>query len=218
MVTKTDRFVVSYSGGKDAILALHRAVEFGMRPVGAMTMFDRENECSWFHRLPKALLKKVEDSLEIPFEIIETGGDSYAADFEKALNNFKKRGADSVVFGDIDIQEHRDWCDERCRNTGLKSFFPLWRENRKKIVEELIDTGFRALITTIDTTKMHEKFLGETLTKPIAAQIIETDVDVCGENGEYHTFVYDGPLFHKKIEFEKGSPITSNGKTYIPLR
>lgn len=214
---KNDRFVVSYSGGKDAVLALYRAVKSGMTPAGALTTFDRENECSWFHRIPEPLLKRVEQSLEIPFEIIDTQSDRYAEDFEKALSVFKKQGVGSVVFGDIDIGEHYEWCDNRCKSAGLASVFPLWKEDRQRLVEELIDAGFRALITIVDGSRMNEEFIGKTLTKEIVSQIAAGGVDPCGENGEYHTFVYDGPLFRQKIEFKTETPFKSENRIYLPL-
>ena len=216
--TEPGKFVLSYSGGKDGVLACHRAVNAGGKAVGALTTFDRENECSWFHRLPENVLKQVEHSLGIPLTIVDTQGNRYAADFESALKTLQSEGVDSVVFGDIDIRDHFDWCDERCRNVGLKSVFPLWSEDRKEIVHEMIEAGFLALITIVDTSRMNAKFLGKTLTKEIVAQIETDGVDPCGENGEYHTFVYDGPLFRRRIEITTGNSVQSEKHVYLPLR
>ncbi len=211
------KFILSYSGGKDCILACYRAVQNGWNPVGAITMFDRKNECSWFHHLPETILKRVERSLEFPIRIVDTTGDRYADDCETALKTFESHGAQSVVFGDIDIQEHYDWCDARCRNVGMQGVFPLWKTDRREIVGTLIDDGFHALITTLDTAKMGENFLGKTLTHGIVSQIADEGVDPCGENGEYHTFVYNGPLFRNRIEFRFGDAIKSEKQVRLPL-
>lgn len=215
--SKKNKFVISYSGGKDGVLAMYRAMKSGMTPVGALTTFDRKNACSRFHRLPENVLKKAEESLEIPVQIVDTHGDRYAGDFEDALITYKMLGVETVVFGDIDIREHYAWCDDRCKNVGLESLFPLWGEERRKIVEELIGLDFRALITIVDTSRMSERFLGKTLTGELIEQISEEGTDACGENGEYHTFVYDGPLFRRKIEFETGKPVREGKYVYLPL-
>ena len=212
-----ENFILSYSGGKDCLLAYYRAVKSGGNPLGAITTFDRENECSWYHHLPESILKRAEQSLGFPIRIVDTKGDRYADDFEAALKNFESQGVKSVVFGDIDIQEHYDWCDARCRNVGMQSVFPLWKGNRRKIVEELIDAGFRALITTLDATRMDEKFLEKILTREIISQMAAAGVDPCGENGEYHTFVYDGPLFRNEIELKFGHPIRSGNHICLPI-
>lgn len=215
---REDRFILSYSGGKDAALACDRAIRTGAKPVGAVTTFDRKNDCSWFHRLPETILRKAEQSLGIPLKIIDTEAERYAEDFETALYDYKNKGAAAAVFGDIDIREHFDWCDRRCRNVGLKSRFPLWNEDRKKILEELIDRGFKAVITTVDTSRMDAKFLGETLTKELLVGIAAEGVDPCGENGEYHTFVYEGPIFRHKIEFNTENPSRTGKYVYLPLK
>ncbi len=213
----TKNFILSYSGGKDCLLACYRAIESGLNPLGAVTTFDRENACSWFHHLPETVLKRAEQSFGFPIRIVDTKGDCYADDFENALKTFESQGAESVVFGDIDVQEHYDWCDARCRNIGMQSVFPLWKKDRRKVVEELIDAGFHALITTVDSARMDEKFLGKTLTHEIVSQIVAEGVDPCGENGEYHTFVYNGPLFRSRIELMFGDPVKSGKYVRLPI-
>lgn len=214
---QNEKFVLSYSGGKDSLLACYRAVQDGGQAIGATTTFDRENACSWFHRLPETLLERVAQSLGFPIRIVDTTAERYAADFENALAAFKLQGAGSVVFGDIDIQEHYDWCDARCRNVGMRSVFPLWKNERRSVVDEMIAVGFQAVITTIDATRMRERFLGKTLTHEIVEQMTGENVDPCGENGEYHTFVYDGPLFRKRIEWAPGAPVKSDNRICLPL-
>lgn len=217
IMSQKEKFVLSYSGGKDAILACYRAVQSGGRPMGAVTMFDRENACSWFHRLPETLLKQAAQSLGFPIRMIDTTSEHYTAGFENALKSFVSQGAESVVFGDVDIQEHYDWCAARCRNVGIQSVFPLWNNDRRNVVREMIDAGFQAMITTIDATKISERFLGKTLTHEIITQIADEGIDPCGENGEYHTFVYNGPLFRNKIDWTSGSPVQSGNRIHLPL-
>ena len=198
---KGKKFVASYSGGKDSVLAIHRAVHAGLVPLELITTYNTDMNRSWFHGITENIIKKVSDSLAIPIRLIRTSGEQYEENFEKALADAKNRGAEVCVFGDIDIEGHLEWCSSRCEKVGLIPYFPLWQESRKKLVCEFIDSGFLAIITIIDTSRMPTNFLGEILTRKVADLIEESGADICGENGEYHTFVFDGPIFNNKIDF-----------------
>ena len=198
---KGKKFVASYSGGKDSVLAIHRAVHAGLVPLELITTYNTDMNRSWFHGITENIIKKVSDSLAIPIRLIRTSGDQYEENFEKALADAKNRGTEVCVFGDIDIEGHLEWCSSRCEKVGLIPYFPLWQESRKKLVCEFIDSGFLAIITIVDTSRMPKNFLGEILSRKVADLIEESGADICGENGEYHTFVFDGPIFNNKIDF-----------------
>ena len=195
------KFIASYSGGKDSVLAINRAVNAGMLPIGLITANNINSKRTWFHGADQDLLEAASDSLAMPLTYISTPGDAYADNFEKALLAAKDMGAQVCVFGDIDIRGHLDWCAERCENTGLMPCFPLRDESRKKVVYEFIDAGFRAVIKIVDTARLPEVFLGQTLSRNIVDEIERIGADICGENGEYHTFVYGGPLFSHDIGY-----------------
>jgi len=146
-------------------------------------------------------MQQASDSLKIPLTIIKTPGNQYEENFESVLTEMKNRGAEVCVFGDIDIKGHFEWYSERCKKAGLIPFFPLWKEEREKVVYEFIDAGFFAIITAVDTNLMSKEFLGQLLTREVADSIDRSGADICGENGEYHTFVFDGPIFSKKVDF-----------------
>ena len=201
------KFIASYSGGKDSILALYRAINAGLSPLGLITTYNTDANRSWFHGLSKDLIRKVSASLFIPITLVKTSGEQYEENFEKALTDAKNAGAEVCVFGDIDIAGHLEWGTLRCENTGLIPFFPLWKEERKKLVYEFVDSGFSAIITVVDTSRMPKKFLGQVLSRELADAIEKSGADICGENGEYHTFAYDGPLFSKKVDFFAGDTI-----------
>ena len=126
----------------------------------------------------------------------------YEDRFEEKLRVAKEMGAESVVYGDIDIELHRQWGVDRAKNSGLKYEFPLWQEDREKLVYENIESGFKAIIKKVNLDYISSDFLGKTLTKDLVKKIKETGADVCGENGEYHTFVVDGPIFNNKINIK----------------
>ena len=205
------KFAISYSGGKESALSLYKAIHLGYTPVLLITTFSTDKGYSYSHGISEAMMNQISDSLDIPSLQVKTTDEAYAQDFEKALMHAKELGAEACVFGDIDIEEHRAWCSERCKNVGLDSLFPLWGEDRKSVVHELIDSGFLANITVVNTKYLSDAFLGQQLTKEVAESIAAEGADICGENGEYHTFVSDGPLFKWPIAFSFGEKVEKNG-------
>ncbi|WP_434798465.1 diphthine--ammonia ligase [Terrisporobacter vanillatitrophus] len=198
-----NKFVLSYSGGKDCILALYRKIQEGCIPVALLTTVKKSACETWTHGLSYNLLEQVSKSLEIPVIYAECDASEYEIKFEEKLKVAKEMGATSVVYGDIDIELHKQWGIDRATNTGLNYEFPLWQENREKLVNEVIDNGFKAIIKKVNLDCMSKDFLGKTLTKELVEKIKATGSDPCGENGEYHTFVVDGPIFNHRIEIKQ---------------
>lgn len=197
------KFALSFSGGKDCTLALYRMLKAGHVPVCLMTTFNLNKDRSWFHSIPKKLLSDISDSLQIPLKlIICREGDDYTKAYDQALIACKNEGADTCVFGDIDLQAHRDWCEERCNNAGLQAVLPLWREDREILVREFIAAGFTAVIKTVRRKELNEQMLGKILTYELVDEIKKLGADPCGENGEYHTVVTAGPIFSYPVNYK----------------
>ena len=201
------KFVISFSGGKDSMLALHRMIKNGYTPVALLTTVKKNEGESWTHGINLDFLNRVSKSLGIDLITVECGVSEYESEFERKLLEAKEKGATICVYGDIDIEHHRQWGVDRCNAVNMNAEFPLWQENREELVYEFIDNGYKAIIKTINLNNLGEEFLGEILTKDLIQKIKETGSDACGENGEYHTFVSDGPLFKIPINFEIESKI-----------
>ncbi|QJA08908.1 diphthine--ammonia ligase [Romboutsia sp. CE17] len=201
------KFVISFSGGKDSMLALHRMIKNGYTPVALLTTVKKNEGESWTHGINLDFLNRVSKSLGIDLITVECGVSEYESEFERKLLEAKEKGATICVYGDIDIEHHRQWGVDRCNSVNMNAEFPLWQENREDLVYEFIDNGYKAIIKTINLNNLGEEFLGEILTKDLIQKIKETGSDACGENGEYHTFVSDGPLFKIPINFEIESKI-----------
>ncbi len=215
---KGKKFIASFSSGKDSTLAIYRAILQGMVPMELITTYNIDKGRTWFHGIPKPILDNISREINIPISFIETSGEMYTENFEAKLKNAKEKGAQVCVFGDIDIEGHLEWCTDRCKAVGIEAYFPLWQENRKKLVYEFIDLGFKTMITVVDTSRMSERFVGKILTRQVADEIAASGADICGENGEYHTFVFDGPLFKSPIKFEIGDKINIDNFTIISLK
>ena len=131
----------------------------------------------------------------------ETSGENYHLEMEKALAQAKAMGAEAACFGDIDIEGNRAWSEERCKNTGLIPFFPLWHAGRAENVTELINLGYRCLIKSINNTLLPKELLGKIIDEEVVSTMKNCGIDVCGENGEYHTLAVDGPIFRRPLRF-----------------
>ena len=197
------KFVMSFSGGKDSMLALHRMIKSGNTPIALLTTVKKNKDESWTHGINSHFLSKVSESLGIELIKVECEANEYEKEFEKKLLEAKKNGASICVYGDIDIEHHKQWGIDRCNAVSMEARFPLWQENREDLVHEFIDNGYKATIKKVNLNNLGEKFLGQVLTKDLIQEIKSTGSDACGENGEYHTFVTDGPLFRQPIDFIK---------------
>ena len=186
---------VSWSGGKDSCLALFRAMSQGYKPKMLFTMFSIENDVSSAHRLNEDIIKAQVNALDLESTIGRAKFEDYEAVFVRNLESFKSQDIQYGIFGDIDLDEHRKWEEKVCEKAQMTAVLPLWQEDRKKLVKEFIDLGFKAKIVVVNKTMMSPEFLGRDLSHELLEEIEKTGADVCGENGEYHTVVYDGPLF-----------------------
>lgn len=186
---------VSWSGGKDSCLALFRAMSQGYKPKMLFTMFSIENDVSSAHRLNEDIIKAQVNALYLESTIGRAKFEDYEAVFVRNLEAFKSQDIKYGIFGDIDLDEHRKWEETVCEKAQMTAVLPLWQEDREKLVKEFIDLGFKARIVVVNKTMMSPEFLGRDLSHELLEEIEKTGADVCGENGEYHTVVYDGPLF-----------------------
>ena len=212
------KFVASYSGGKDSVLAIHRALQMGHTPAVLLITYNTDKNRSWFHGIPEPVLHSVAESIGVPIWIIKTPGDLYTQNFEETLTRAKAElGVEMCVFGDIDIPGHREWGTERCQAAGIEPCFPLWGESRSDLVYEFIDNGFTANITVVDTRRMRVDFLGQQLTRETVDRIAAEGADICGENGEYHTFVSAGPIFNQPVRFAFGDKLMENEYAIQPI-
>ena len=201
------KFAISYSGGKDCALATYRMIAAGHTPVALITTLSAGQDRSWFHGIPKDLLEAVSDSMEIPLIACACDPEQYTQAYEQGLAKVREMGVRACVFGDIDIDDHKRWNEARCEAAGLDCILPLWGQNREALVRETIEAGFRAMIKIVQSDQLDESFLGKDLTGELVEKIQAAGCDVCGENGEYHTFVHGGPIFKRPIPLKIGEVV-----------
>lgn len=201
------KFVMLYSCGKDSTLALHHMIKQGNEPAALIVMVNKSVDRSYFHGADYRMLQSYSEALQIPLLITPANGENYHLEMEKSLCKAVEAGAEAACFGDIDIEDNRAWSEERCRNTGIRALFPLWQKEREENVYELINLGYKCLIKSINNTLLPRSFLGKILDRQIINEMKKYGIDICGENGEYHTLVVDGPIFKKAVSCKTGDVI-----------
>ena len=209
------RFLTSWSGGKDSCYAMMLAVKQGFVPQVLLNMMNENGKISRSHGLPLSILKQQAQKMQLPLEGVPATWCDYEAKFIAVLKMLKaKYTLDAAVFGDIDLQAHKDWEDKVCEAASLQAILPLWQQDRITLVNEMIDNGIETMIVSCNTA-MGEGYLGRILSKELAIELQEKGIDPCGENGEFHTLVLNCPLFSERISLPDYSTKMHNDYCFI---
>lgn len=191
--------VVSWSGGKDSLFATMKAIEAGYEPAVLLNMLNEHGDFSRSHRIPKSILETQARLFQKPIHLIPASWQEYEKAFTAALKRLKEQyNVHYAVFGDIDLQAHRDWEEKVCAAAGLVAVLPLWRQDRKQLVLQMLQSGIDTMIVSCNET-MGERFLGKQLTLDVIAELERLNIDPCGEAGEFHTLVTNCNLFQKPM-------------------
>jgi len=190
----------SWSGGKDSCYALMQAAAQGHIPSLLINMMNENGKISRSHGLPPTILQQQAAAMGLPLIATPTTWNDYEKNFVAVLGQARSRYAvTAMVFGDIDLQAHRDWEEMVCAKAGVEALLPLWQQDRRVLVHTMLDAGIQAMIVSCNTL-MGESFLGKYLSPELVNRLEETGVDVCGENGEFHTVVVNCPLFKQAVD------------------
>lgn len=196
----TKNSLCSWSGGKDSCFALMQAIQAGYIPKVLLNVLNEEGKISRSHGIPSAILQKQAAAANLPIHLISSSWQEYEKHFTAALKELKEKyQLTHAVFGDIDLQPHRDWEEKVCGNASLGAVLPLWKQDRRALVNQMLESGIETMIVSCNES-MGERFIGKTITSSLADELESMGIDACGENGEFHTLVLDCPLFHHRID------------------
>lgn len=192
---------ISWSGGKDSCLAYYKASSKGIKARYLLNMATEDGDKSRTHGISTEWLRMQSQAIGIPLLQRQTTWADYETEFKKALIALKDEGIVTGVFGDIDLDEHRQWVERVCSECGITARLPLWGESQERVVREFIQGGFEAVVVATKADLLGKEWLGRKIDLEFLADLVEQKKDVtpCGEAGEYHTFVIDGPLFGRRI-------------------
>lgn len=205
MIVQTPKKAVfNWSGGKDSALALYTVLQQKQFEVVALlTTVNEETELSSMHAIPFSLLMKQAESIGIPLYpvFLPKNLPVYEQRMLDAAQHFKAQGVEHFIFGDIYLSGVRKYREDRLHPLGIEVVEPIWNLDSTEVMQNFLDSGIRTKIIVTDASKLDRSFIGQDIDAALIERMPE-DVDICGENGEYHTFAYAGALFKQTVEFE----------------
>ena len=207
----------SWSGGKDSCFAFHRSVLAGHKPSTLLTMLTERGERARSHGLSIEVLEDQASALGTRLVTKGTSWDDYEANFIDTIRGLRAEGFSAGVFGDIDLEGHREWVTRVCSAVEIEPILPLWQNERRELLREFISSGFRAIIVSVKDAALDRSFLGRVLDDETVEDLEKVDVDICGEEGEYHTFVIDGPAFTRPVRFDAKGTNSHDGYSFLEL-
>lgn len=194
---------VSWSGGKESCLALYKALKEGLK-VSHLLTFTSKNGRGMSHGLHFATILAQSKALGIPLIQRKVTWETYGRGFKKALDKLKKMGVEKLIVGDIfEIPAHEGWVDNICKELNMELIKPLWHRDSLEILKEFVNEGFEAIVIKAKADLLDENWIGRKIDKAFIEDISQlTNVNPCGELGEYHTFVFNGPLFKRSVTID----------------
>lgn len=200
-----------WSGGKDSALALMRARARGLAVTRLLNFFDPATDRVRFHATRRELIQAQADAIGVDLVQIGVPWDQYEGAFREMLGDLRDEGFRGIAFGDIHLADVRAWFEERVRAAGLEHVEPIWGEAPASLLDEFIASGSRAVITCVETPKLDASWLGRVIDETFARDIARLPIDPAGENGEYHSFTFAGPIFREPLRYRAGAR-RSDGK------
>ncbi|BEV04765.1 diphthine--ammonia ligase [Chryseobacterium gambrini] len=207
--------IFNWSSGKDSALALYKILkEEKFEVTSLLTSINKEFQRISMHGVQVSLLEKQAESLGFPLIKMELPKEptmeEYLELMSKTMNDLKSRGITHSIFGDIFLEDLKKYREDQLRSIGMEGVFPLWKINTTDLIREFLDLGFKTIVTCVNETYLDKSFAGRIIDEDFIKDLPE-NVDVCGENGEFHTFTFNGPFFKNPVEFEIGEIVK---KTY----
>jgi uncharacterized protein (TIGR00290 family) len=221
-----EKVLLGWSGGKDSAMALYELQMTHNYKISALlTTITEDYDRISMHGVRQILLEQQANSLGFPLEKVfiskNASNEEYESKMREVLAKYLEAGISSVVFGDIFLEDVREYREHNLAKIGMKGIFPIWGRDTTELAHTFIDLGFKAVITCVDSNILDKRFVGKIYNKQFLREL-PSNVDPCGENGEFHSFVYDGPIFREKILFSIRDIVLRDNRFYfcdlIPLQ
>ena len=216
-----ERIALSWSGGKDSCMTLHELKQSDRYEVALLlTTVTRDHERVSMHGVRRSLLHEQAEALGLPLREVFIPASCSNADYEElmgaALGTLRREGLTTVAFGDLFLADVREYRDRLIAKNGMEALYPVWGRTTDEFVRDFISQGFRAVTSCVDLAKLDESYAGRLLDEAFLADLPE-GVDPCGENGEFHSFVFDGPAFARPVPFRVGERVTRGSLCFCDL-
>ena len=207
--------IFNWSSGKDSALALYKILqEDRFEITSLLTSINKEFQRISMHGVPVSLLEKQAESLGLPLMKLELPAEPSMEEYRElmlqTMNQCKNQGVTHSVFGDIFLEDLRKYREDQLQSIGMQGVFPLWKISTADLIHEFLDLGFKTMVTCVNEMYLDKSFAGRIIDRDFIRDLPE-NIDPCGENGEFHTFTFDGPIFKNPVDFEIGETVK---KTY----
>lgn len=211
----------SWSGGKDSCFACYQAGVSGLKVRYLANMITEDGKRSWTHGLSPELLEAQSQAIGVPLIQRRTTMANYETEFKDMLLALKQGGIRGGVFGDIDLEQHRQWIDRVCQQVDIIPYLPLWGQSQEAILKDFIGSEFEAIVVVARADLFSQEWLGRQINLDFLSHLSElkrtNEIQLCGEAGEYHTFVTDGPLFNRRIEILETNKVLRDGYWFLDI-
>lgn len=210
------RTAIAWSGGKDSAWMMHSLLKHpDYKPVSLLTTLEEEKDTVTMHEVSRAAIERQAEHLNLPVEWmylpLQADNETYKTAFQKACQALTSKGVEAIAFGDIFLKDLRGFREDLMTNTGLQAVFPIWEMDTSFLAHAFVQAGFRAKIVCLDANRLDEKWLGHEYDQEFLDQLPK-EIDPAGENGEFHSFVYEGPIFQRPL------PAHAFGRNEHPLQ
>ena len=216
-----EKILLCWSGGKDSAISLYEMVKGGRYEiVSLLTTITEDYDRVSMHGVPRILVEQQAKSLGLPLQEVfiskACSNEEYESKMTETLIRFKQGGVSLVAFGDIFLEEVRQYREDNLSQLGMKGLFPIWGMNTDQLTRSFIALGFQAVITCVDTRVLDKRFVGRMIDESLLVQL-PANVDPGGENGEFHSFVFDGPIFKERIAYTLGESVLRGSFSFCDL-
>lgn len=204
------RIILSWSGGKDSCMALDILIRQGYEVVSLVTTKPDVGDRTFAHDERTEMIQLQGQALSIPIHFIECSFQTYTQQFVKAVQTLKNQHQiTGIAYGDLYLDGHREWGEKVAEEAGVEALYPLWttKENALESLKQFVYSGYQATVTRVREDVLDESWLGRLVDAAFLKDVQSTSICPMGESGEYHTFVFDGPLFAQRIHLESGKVI-----------
>jgi len=205
-----EKIILSWSGGKDSTMALYELLRQGDYDITLLTTITDEYGRISMHGVREVLLEAQAEALGCPLEKVyitpQSSNDEYETKMTEVMERYKKQGVTRVAFGDLFLEDIRKYREKNLEKLEMQAIFPLWGRDTRELAQSLVNLGFKAIITCVDTTILDGDLAGDFYDEDLLANLPE-NIDPCAENGEFHTFVFAGPIFKQAIDFSIGEKV-----------
>ena len=210
-------YVVSWSGGKDSCFACYEAMNKGYDVSYLMNFISDKDRKVRSHGIGADLIRIQAAAIGLPLLQRETSRDRYEQELKEAVRSLNHLCVKGMIFGDIYIQEHKDWVERVCGELGIEAVEPLWGRDPEKLLLDFIDARFEAVIVSAKRTLVGREWIGQKVGPKFLRYLKEENIDICGEHGEYHTLVTYGPIFKKKLRIHRSKTTIQDDHWFLDI-